>query len=943
MNQVFFRYNQKTHLGNGPFQFISWQQREKQKRQIQIQKSRLVHAKNTLSEISLSSQEPSLFHKYLLGIANPDKEINYEIIQNNIKNEFKERKYYAHLHCYDISKFNEIYGEYIDNINQYFSLVITYSIGENTIDKNSDYMILKIPDKGMDIGAKFCAVAYLNNNKISYEYILFLHSNSNPQTRRKYFEPLIDNLSEEFIDNINNYDGYFPDIQWEIRDKELKMISGNPRFANSKLPERNLENRTELLNYLGCKNKTTRFVEGNTYILSKKIVDILFVDKKLYNILNAPNDFDYNWVRKRFRIKGSITHVYNIFKKDNLSPRDKYFSDGYVEQVFERVILNICDNYRCLKKNITTNIVCKDDFRKICNLNLRLIRNILIPNIEFNKPCETFYIEFRKFDHCEFLIRNIIIKLPDWSHTVICGNLNYEFMKNIADSISPNIKLIKLDIDNLNTAEYSNLLMTKEFWNNFNGEKLLLYQEDSYVFHNRIEQFLKYDYIGAPWPDSQDEHINQIEYGVGNGGFSLRSKSKMIEVIEKINWKKDLILGPKLKKYMKNTNNYIIPEDVYFSKSLLEKNIGKVAPRYLALNFSQETQESEDPLGGHNFYLANNFKLPNYNKLYLNDENYYKSVTHRGGWNTIIEYGIDSNVISDDFNQLENIILEDCCESNFTWNPNNKPITDKWIGITHFTDNIPKIWGKCEIDNLFNKNNFIKSLDNCKGLIVLSNYMKEYFNRKYILKNIPIYSLKHPISKINKIFDLHKFLSLNKFNLVLLGQQLRNLSDIFKINSSLIDKKIWLSGIKDIKIREKRLYDDLFYNKIISNRENFLEITKTLQYNYISSFEEYDKIITSSIILIPLYSASANNSVLEIIATNTPAFITRLPATEEYLGKNYPMFYNDISEVNNILNDRELFNECYIETYNYLKNMDKSDLTYERFYSDLLKIINDVY
>tara|TARA_B110000037_G_C17055283_1_gene479513 strand:- start:1229 stop:1393 length:165 start_codon:yes stop_codon:yes gene_type:complete len=54
------------------------------------------------------------------------------------------------------------------------------------------------------------------------------------------------------------------------------------------------------------------------------------------------------------------------------------------------------------------------------------------------------------------------------------------------------------------------------------------------------------------------------------------------------------------------------------------------------------------------------------------------------------------------------------------------------------------------------------------------------------------------------------------------------------------------------------------------------------------------------------------------------------------------MFYTDINEVNNILNDRELLNKKYIETYNYLKNMDTSDLTYERFYSDLLKIINDV-
>jgi hypothetical protein len=224
--------------------------------------------------------------------------------------------------------------------------------------------------------------------------------------------------------------------------------------------------------------------------------------------------------------------------------------------------------------------------------------------------------------------------------------------------------------------------------------------------------------------------------------------------------------------------------------------------------------------------------------------------------------------------------------------------------------------------------------------------MKEYFSKLTILKNTPIYCLKHPIEKIPQIFDLDKFLGFNKFNLVLLGQQLRNVSNVFDIKSSIIDKKIWLSGILEKKRRDKILYDDLLYNKIISNDKtypDFFEAEKILQNTYISSFKEYDKIITSSIILIPLYNSSANNSVLEIIQTNTPAFITRIPSTEEYLGKNYPMFYNDISEVNSILNNRKLFNNKYIETYNYLKNMDKSDLTYERFYSDLLKIINDVY
>ena len=36
------------------------------------------------------------------------------------------------------------------------------------------------------------------------------------------------------------------------------------------------------------------------------------------------------------------------------------------------------------------------------------------------------------------------------------------------------------------------------------GEKILIYQDDTMLFHNSIEEFLKYDYIGAPWPENSD-------------------------------------------------------------------------------------------------------------------------------------------------------------------------------------------------------------------------------------------------------------------------------------------------------------------------------------------------------------------------------------------------------------------------------------------------------
>ncbi len=246
----------------------------------------------------------------------------------------------------------------------------------------------------------------------------------------------------------------------------------------------------------------------------------------------------------------------------------------------------------------------KSQHREICLSKLPLIRNIIIDKFgDHSNVKETILIEFRQLPHLEFLLRNTIIKLNDWNHTIVCGNNNYdmiwEMCENIHKGLEKKLKVIKLDVDNLVPSEYSQLLMTKDFWNRFVGEKLLVYQEDTMLFHGNITPFLKYDYVGAPWPINQDDN----SYGVGNGGFSLRSKSKMLECIDTVDPSK-LVLGNSTIDYMKNTNSTFIPEDVYFSKAMIDNNIGVVATRDIAAEFSQETQKSTNPLGGHNFWLA---------------------------------------------------------------------------------------------------------------------------------------------------------------------------------------------------------------------------------------------------------------------------------------------------------------------------------------------------
>lgn len=247
----------------------------------------------------------------------------------------------------------------------------------------------------------------------------------------------------------------------------------------------------------------------------------------------------------------------------------------------------------------------KNIYRYFCWTFLELMQKIKLPAIKVDSKFESVIIEFRFFPHIEFLIRNTIHKLGEnWSHTVFCGNLNYELMLKICNDISPNIKLIKLNYNNISQSDYSKLLSNISFWSQITGEKVLIYQEDSCIFGYNINDFLEWDYIGAPWPVSHNDN----EYRVGNGGFSLRTKQIMIDVINKISIH-DTKYNSKTLEYMRNTFQNIGPEDVYFTKNMTDYKIGKLADWDTASKFASEWIYNPNSLGGHCFWLSNKYWL----------------------------------------------------------------------------------------------------------------------------------------------------------------------------------------------------------------------------------------------------------------------------------------------------------------------------------------------
>ena len=201
-----------------------------------------------------------------------------------------------------------------------------------------------------------------------------------------------------------------------------------------------------------------------------------------------------------------------------------------------------------------------------------------VPNIPKETDFYAVIIEPRNHSDLLTVIKSTIFHLNEtnspikWGLQIFHGNQNETQVQNIC-SLLNNVTCVNMGVDNLTNIEHSEYMESVDFWRKVKGNKALIFQTDSLLLRNGIDEFLEYDYVGAPWRKPKE---NQW---VGNGGLSLRTVSKMVEICEN------------------NPVTEQIWEDIYFMKHM--KGVG-VADIETAMRFSMEDVFSPNPLGVHN-------------------------------------------------------------------------------------------------------------------------------------------------------------------------------------------------------------------------------------------------------------------------------------------------------------------------------------------------------
>lgn len=187
--------------------------------------------------------------------------------------------------------------------------------------------------------------------------------------------------------------------------------------------------------------------------------------------------------------------------------------------------------------------------------------------------CTAVIVEPRKHPALPFVLRNVIANLSeDWKILIFHGKHNGDYVQDIISGIehaSRFLKPIQLDIDNLSLEQYNAVLMNHAFYRCIPTETILIFQTDTMILEpSKLRDFLAYDYVGAPWRSGH----------VGNGGLSLRKKSKMIAISITV-------------------NHFHVNEDIYFS---MQKIIPLNKPNFQeAKQFAVETVFHDSPFGIH--------------------------------------------------------------------------------------------------------------------------------------------------------------------------------------------------------------------------------------------------------------------------------------------------------------------------------------------------------
>jgi GT2 family glycosyltransferase len=319
---------------------------------------------------------------------------------------------------------------------------------------------------------------------------------------------------------------------------------------------------------------------------------------------------------------------------------------------------------------------------------------------------------------------------------------------------------------------------------------------------------------------------------------------------------------------------------------------------------------------------------------------------HRSGWSYVIDN------LAKLGNNEKGLVFSSFIERDFGWGFSGQTcqnmIRRGWVGIAHAPHNYPEFIGEIvnQYPEYYVKKYKFKSLwKRCRGLFTLSEYVANEWRR--LLPNVKIEVLTHPTEVVTNKFTFTKYQQNNDKQILQIGYWLRKLGSIMKAETNGIKKTIISPEISYFIPHISKIVESCIRNELDepnfkftygqknfgNNKLKFEKLCDKYNVNLIEkvSNEKYDNLLSENIVLFDFYDISASNLLVECIVRNTPMIIKRHPAVIEYIGEEYPLYFENLSDVSAMITSEKIKS-----AYGYLCELDKSRYTINKFLRDFM-------
>ena len=317
---------------------------------------------------------------------------------------------------------------------------------------------------------------------------------------------------------------------------------------------------------------------------------------------------------------------------------------------------------------------------------------------------------------------------------------------------------------------------------------------------------------------------------------------------------------------------------------------------------------------------------PEDHKRYLHiDPTRQPDLCHRSGW----AYALAALA---PLHHPDGILLDSFLERTFSWFERSEsrrgriPYEEPWIGILHNPPGVPE-WH--DVHNapqaILGRESFLRSLPHCRGLFVLSDYLRDWLSPRV---PVPVRTLIHPTEIPALRFTADRFLANPRPAVLQIGCWLRRLSSIYQLRSGRYRKQILCV--------QPEYFERMFQRERSRSHLSEAQLASVEIMPFVDD-AEYDRLLSENVVLCDLIDSSANNTIVECVVRDTPILINRLPAVEEYLGRDYPLFFSTLDEAAaKLARHADL-----VAAHEYLRRLPKGRFSQQAFRAGLAQ--SDIY